>query len=104
MLLGDGHDGKTYELAGDHAYTLAELAAEISRQSGQEIPYVDISESDYAAALADAGVPADFAALIAGWDTDAKNGALYSEDRTLSQLIKRPTTPIADSVRTALAG
>lgn len=104
VLLGDGHDGKTYELAGDHAYTLAELAAEISRQSGQEIPYVDISESDYAAALADAGVPADFAALIAGWDTDAKNGALYSEDRTLSQLIKRPTTPIADSVRAALAG
>lgn len=38
VLLGEGHDGKTYELAGDSSYTLDELAAEISRQSGQNIP------------------------------------------------------------------
>lgn len=104
VLLGEGHDGKTYELAGDSSYTLDELAAEISRQSGQNIPYVELAESDYAAALAAQGIPAAFAALIAGWDTDAKHGALYSEEQTLSQLIGRPTTPIADSVRQALAG
>src|SRR5690606_35702578 len=42
VLLGEGHDGKTYELAGDKAYTLADLAAEISRQSGREIPYKNL--------------------------------------------------------------
>lgn len=103
VLLGEGHDGQTYELAGDSAYTLAELAAEISRQSGHNIPYVDLAASDYATILAEQGIPADFAALIAGWDSDAKDGALYSEEQTLSQLIGRPTTPITESVRQALA-
>ena len=35
-LTGEGHAGKTYELAGDEAYTLKDLAAEISRQTRQD--------------------------------------------------------------------
>lgn len=102
VLTGEGHDNKTYELAGDKAYTLTELAAEISKQTGRNIPYVDIPEADYAAALTQAGIPADFAALIAGWDAEAKNGGLFSEDKTLSALISRPTTLLADAVSAAL--
>src|SRR5215218_9843822 len=33
-VTGAGHEGKTYELAGDDAWTLGDLAAEISRQTG----------------------------------------------------------------------
>ncbi len=102
VLLGEGNDNQTYELAGDTAYTLTELAAELSKQSSKTIPYVDIPEADYAAALAKAGLPADFAAIIAGWDTDAKAGALYAEDRTLSRLIGRPTTDLATVIKAAL--
>ncbi len=102
VLTSTGHEGKTYELAGDTAYTLADLAAEVSRQSGKKIPYVNIPEADYAAALVQAGVPEDFAALIAGWDADAEKGALFSEDRTLSRLIGRPTTPLDKMVQAAL--
>lgn len=102
VLTTPGHEGKTYELAGDHAYTLTELAAEISRQTGRDIPYVNLPEADYAAALVQAGVAGDFAALIAGWDADAEKGALFSEDRTLSRLIGHPTTSLADAVRAAL--
>lgn len=102
VLTTPGHEGKTYELAGDHAYTLAELAAEISRQTGRNIPYVNLPETDYSAALVQAGLAGDFAALIAGWDADAEKGALFSEDRTLSRLIGRPTTSLADAVRAAL--
>jgi hypothetical protein len=32
-LTGEGHDGKIYELAGDDAYALSDLAAEVSRQT-----------------------------------------------------------------------
>ncbi len=102
VLTSAGHEGKTYELAGDSAYTLAELAAEISAQTGKKIPYVNLSEAEYAAALIQAGVPEGFAAMIAGWDADAEKGALFSDDRTLSRLIGRPTTPLADVVRAAL--
>ncbi|MBO2007476.1 SDR family oxidoreductase [Hymenobacter negativus] len=102
VLTSEGHEGKTYELAGDESYTLAELAAEISRQSGKTIPYKDLSVADYAAALTGFGLPAGFAHSLASWDADAANGALYDESRQLSQLIGRPTTPLATVVAEAL--
>lgn len=101
VLTGTGHENQTYELVGDNAYTLAEMAAEISKQTGKAIPYVDLAEADYATALEKAGL-GDFAPIIARWDTDAKNGALYDEDKTLSRLINRPTTPMADTVKAQL--
>jgi NAD(P)H dehydrogenase (quinone) len=102
VLTSAGHDGKTYELAADSAYTLADLAAEISRQSGKSIPYKNLPRADYAAALTAFGLPAGLADAIAGWDVDASNGALFDEGRELSRLIGRPTTPLAASVAAAL--
>ncbi len=102
VLTSPGHDGKTYELAGDSAYTLADLAAEISRQSGKAIPYKNLPEADYAAALKGFGLPEGFAQAIAGWDVAASQGALFDEGRQLSRLIGRPTTLMAASVAAAL--
>lgn len=99
-----GHDGKTYELAADEAWTLADLAAEISRQTGKDIPYKNLPEADYAAALSGFGLPGDFAAAIAGWDVGASQGALFDESRQLSALIGRPTTPLSVPVAAALKG
>lgn len=101
VLTEAGHDNQTYELVGNNAYTLAEMATEISKQAGKAIPYIDLPESDYAAALEQAGL-GSFAAVIARWDTDAKNGALYGEDKTLARLIGRPTTPMAETVKAQL--
>ena len=57
MLTTDGHAGKAYELGGDEAFTLAELAAEISAGSGTPVRYTDLPEADYVQALAGNGVP-----------------------------------------------
>ena len=92
-LTGTGHDGKTYELAGDDAWTLSDLAAEISRQVSRAIPYRDMPAADYAAALAGLGLPAPLAQAIASWDADASRGALFHDGKDLSRLIGRPTTP-----------
>lgn len=102
VLTGEGHDGKTYELAGDSAYVLSDLAAEISKQTGKVIPYRNLSEADYAAALKGFGLPEGLAAAIAGWDVSASQGALFDEGRQLSALIGHPTTPISASVKAAL--
>lgn len=102
VLLDEGHENQVYELAGDSAYTLTELAAEISRQTGKNIPYVDLTEEDYAAALVKAGFSDFMAKLFASFDTSAKRGDLFCESKQLSQLIGRPTTPIAESVAEAL--
>ena len=101
-LTSEGHAGRTYELAGDEAFTLKDLAAEISRQSGKTIPYKNLPESDYAAALSGHGLPPGIAKAIAGWGVDASKGALFDDSHALSKLIGRPTTPLSASVGDAL--
>lgn len=101
-LTGQGHVGKTYELAGDQAYTLRDLAAEITRQSGKTISYKHMREADYAAALIAVGLPEPLAKAIAGWDVGASQGALFDDSRQLSALIGRPTTPLSTAVADAL--
>lgn len=103
VLTGSGFEGGTLELAGDAAWTLGDLGAEISRQTGRWIPYRDLSEGEYAAALAAAGLPTGLAEAIASWDAAAARGALFDDGRALSRLIGRPTTPLAASVAAALA-
>ncbi|WJD50731.1 SDR family oxidoreductase [Enterobacter sp. PGRG2] len=98
----DGHAGKVYELAGDQAWTLSELAAELSKQSGKNVVYQNLSEADYAAALRGVGLPDAFASLLANSDTGASKGGLFDDSHTLSKLIGRPTTPIADSIKAIL--
>ena len=104
VITRDNQSGKIYELSGDKAYTLAELAAEISQQTGKEIGYVNLPEADYASALEQAGLPAPLAHMLADSDTGASQGGLYDKSQTLSGLIGRPTTPIAESVKEALKG
>ena len=104
VITMDNQSGKIYELSGDKAYTLAELAAEISQQTGKEIGYVNLPEADYASALEQAGLPAPLANMLADSDTGASQGGLYDKSQTLSGLIGRPTTPIAESVKEALKG
>ncbi|MEQ4616642.1 MAG: SDR family oxidoreductase [Corticimicrobacter sp.] len=102
-LTGTGHEGATYELAGDHAWTLKDLAAEVSRQSGKQVVYQDLPEAEYAKALVGFGLPEGLATAIASWDVGASRGALFSEDKTLSRLIGRPTTSLQQAVAQALA-
>jgi NAD(P)H dehydrogenase (quinone) len=103
VLTGQGHAGQTYELAGDTAFTLAELADEIGRQTGRSIAYADMTADAFAALLVQIGVPAGFAPVIAGWDRAIAEGDLFDDSRTLSRLIGRPTTPIADTVRAVIS-
>jgi len=102
VITGDGHKGKVYELAGDNAYTLSDLAAEISKQTDKDIPYRDMSENEYAQMLTEVGLPEFFAEAIAGWDTGASKGDLYDNSHQLSRLIGRPTTSLSEAVKEAL--
>ncbi len=98
VLTAEDQAGRIYELAGDTAYTLAELAAEISRQSGRSIVYVNLAEAEYRSVLEKAGLPDAIAALYADSDTGISKGALFDGSRQLSRLINRPTTSLAESV------
>ncbi|GLY61135.1 quinone oxidoreductase [Pectobacterium brasiliense] len=102
VLTQEGQAGKVYELAGDEPYTLAELAAEVSKQSGKNIGYQNLSEAEFAAALVSAGLPEGFAQIIADSDTGASKGGLFDDGKQLSRLIGRPTTPLSAVVKATL--
>jgi NAD(P)H dehydrogenase (quinone) len=102
-LIDDAHAGATYELAGDEAYTLSDLAAEISLQTERTIPYRDLPESEFAAVLTSFGLREALARAIAAWDVGAAQGALFDDSQQLSTLIGRPTTPLAVAVAAALS-
>ena len=85
VIAEEGHAGKVYELAGDNAWTLNELAAELSKQSVKSV-----------------GLPAGLAEMLADSDTGASKGGLFDDSHTLSALIGRPTTPLAESVKAIL--
>ncbi|MEG2590819.1 MAG: SDR family oxidoreductase [Citrobacter sp.] len=98
VISEDGHAGKIYELAGDEGWTLSQLATELAKQSGKKVVYQNLSEADFAAALKGFGLPAGLADMLADSDIGASKGGLFDDSHTLSKLIERPTTSLADSV------
>jgi NAD(P)H dehydrogenase (quinone) len=103
VLTGKNHQGKIYELAGDEAYTLTDLAAELSSQTGKNIPYKNLPETEYAAILKSFGVPEGFAGAIAGWDVSVSGGDMFENNHQLSKLIGKPTTSLSRSIKNALS-
>lgn len=99
VISEEGHAGKVYELAGDNGWTLSELAAELAKQSGKKVVYQNLSEADFAAALKSVGLPDGLADMLADSDVGASKGGLFDDSHTLSKLIGRPTTALADSVK-----
>ncbi|WP_213955611.1 SDR family oxidoreductase [Variovorax sp. dw_954] len=103
VLTRDNQAGLVYELAGDSAYTLADLAAEIAKQSGKPVAYKSLSEAEHKAALLGFGLPGPIAAMLADSDVGASKGALFDDGGQLGKLIGRPTTPMLATVGAALA-
>lgn len=103
VLTTPGHAGKIYELGSDVAFTMAEFAAEVSKQSGKKVVYNDLSQQAYKALLESVGLPAKLARLVADSDVKAaSHGELYTASRDLSGLMGRPTTTFAAAIAAAL--
>lgn len=103
VISGEGHSGKTYELAGDSADTLRGLAGELSRQTGGDLRYESLSEKEHFAVLSKAGLPEIWASMIVLLETyGIAEGLLFDDSHTLSVLIGRPTTTLEQAVSDAL--
>uniref|UniRef100_A0AAU1ZYP8 NAD(P)H-binding protein n=1 Tax=Streptomyces sp. NBC_00093 TaxID=2975649 RepID=A0AAU1ZYP8_9ACTN len=102
VLTGEGHENSTYELSGDTAWSFAEYAAEISKQSGKDVPYNAVSVEVFTGILVGAGLPEGLAAILAGVDASIEQGQLAGTPGDLSRLTGSPTTPIAESIAAAL--
>jgi NAD(P)H dehydrogenase (quinone) len=102
VLAGEGHAGQVYELGADQPFTLPELAAEITRQTGTEVVYRDLPVEEYTEVLVGAGLPDQAAAVFADSDLGIARGELLVESGDLSRLADRPTTSLTDGLAAAL--
>lgn len=102
VVTSSGHEGKVYELGGDEAFTLSDLAEEVSRQSGRPVEYRNLAEEDYANALIGAGLPGSYARVLADSDRGLARGELYTDSGDLRRLIGRPTTSWREVVASAV--
>lgn len=102
VLAGNGHENKIYELGGDRSFTLSELAAEISAQSGRTIVYRNLPVEELAQTLIKVGLPEPLARVLADADSGIERGELFTENTDLTRLINRPTAALAEVVATAL--
>ncbi|MEW9509015.1 SDR family oxidoreductase [Streptomyces bacillaris] len=103
VVTGEGHLGKAYELSGDTAWSFAEYAALLSEVTGKEIAYNNVPAAVHQEILVGAGLPEGFAAILTDVDEAIGRGSLAGTSGDLARLIDRPTTPLATTVRAALA-
>ncbi len=92
MLLGSGHENKTYTLGGE-SLTLAELAAKFSKWAGKPVAYTNLPVADFQGALVKAGLPEAFAGVFADVDAHLAKGELDVTTGDLEKLIgRKPVT------------
>jgi NAD(P)H dehydrogenase (quinone) len=103
VLVSDDLTPRTYELGGDTAFTLAELAADAAAVSGRPVVYQDLTTEAYTDVLVQAGLPRGYAEVLADGDRGLAAGELRTGSGDLSRLIGRPTTTPRYFVRDALA-
>ena len=101
VLTTEGHDGKTYELSGDVAWTFTDLAAAATEVLGRPVVYREVTVDEHRAILESAGLDAGTIGFVLGMDENTANGELADVTGELSALIGRPTTPLADALRAA---
>jgi NAD(P)H dehydrogenase (quinone) len=103
VLATDGHEGAIYELGGEPAFTLGELADVVAKVSGKPVEYRDVSVEELQAVLAGVGMPEPMPVIMADVDRGIAEGELYTDSGDLVRLIGRPSTSLEDAVAAALA-
>ncbi|MGP9526814.1 SDR family oxidoreductase [Glutamicibacter sp. AOP5-A2-18] len=103
LLSEENESGKIYELGGDKAFTLSQLAGAVGAAAGQEVNYQEVEPEKLVAIYTESGVPAQFADILVDTDVQVRDGALEVNSADLSQLIGRPTASLGKTIKEALA-
>jgi NAD(P)H dehydrogenase (quinone) len=104
VLGTEGHDGRTYDLTGPSAFSLAEAAAAMTRVTGRPVRYEDETDEEAYASRAGYGAP-DW--QVEAWVTTyhaIRDGSLAAVSPDLRMLTGRSATSLEAHLRSAAAG
>lgn len=99
---GTGHAGRTYELSGPRAWTMAEAAAEIAAATGRQVRYLPVSAEEFTVGMVRAGVPEELARMVAGIFEQTFRGNARPADG-VRQVLGREARDFAGYVRATAA-
>lgn len=105
LLRAEGQ--RIYDISGPEALSADDLAALFSTLSGKPVKAQAVSGADLVAGLKAGGVPAEMAAVLATFETDAAKGLLGIVSNAVEELTGRPPQSVADYLsanKAALAG
>jgi uncharacterized protein YbjT (DUF2867 family) len=102
-LTDERHVNKLYEVTGPRALTFAEAVAEIAAAVGRPMRYRQVPPEAFAAAMQQAGVPADIIALLDELFTVVLDGRNAQVMPGVEQALGRPARDFADYARRAAA-
>ena len=99
VVTSEGHQGKTYELSGDIAWSYDELAAALGQVLDRDVVHRSLASEQHLQALLDAGVPEPMAQMAVGVDAGIRPGAFAYTSGDLARLIDQPTTTLVGGLR-----
>jgi uncharacterized protein YbjT (DUF2867 family) len=102
-LTEDRHIGELYELTGPRLLTFTEAVEESAQVTGREVRYVPVTPEQYAAALTEKGVPADYAAALTDLFTNVLDGRNAHLTDGVQRALGREPRDFSDYVRDAAA-
>ncbi len=104
VLTQDGHEGRTYDLTGQDAVSWAQLAELASARAGKPVPYRSIDDTEAAARMEAAGIPAPYIPSMLGFYAAYRAGWSGTPSGHVEQLAGRPATPTLDAIAAVLDG
>jgi NAD(P)H dehydrogenase (quinone) len=99
ILTGQGHEGKSYNLAGDPALSFQDIAKILTELSHRNVPYVTVSDDEYLEILAAAGLPEHVRPFVQQWVRGMAGGEWVDTPRDLEKLIGRKPTSATEYLR-----
>lgn len=104
VLVGEGHEGRAYDITGPEALTDERAVALLSEVVGREVQLVPVDDAAYAAGLVEhAGMPQGLADALAGFGTAARQGYLGTVSDAVERLTGRPPQTAREALAAAVA-
>jgi NAD(P)H dehydrogenase (quinone) len=95
--------GTVYELSGDTSWDHDEFAAATADITGRPVAFRNVTPEEHTAILTSVGLDAGTAGFVVALDQNTKAGLLGETSGDLGRLIGRPTTPLLEGLRAAVA-
>ncbi|WP_298733063.1 SDR family oxidoreductase [uncultured Chitinophaga sp.] len=97
------HVNKIYEITGNKAHALSEIAAIVSGITGKQLNYIPVSLEELEAGMKKAGIPEHYISVMAGVAGSLGAGEFDAEDPALEQLLGRKPEEIGVTLGKVLA-